>query len=255
MARTTVYRFEEPRVTEDPPHAELPRCLVLFSGGLDSTTVMAIARSEGFRPTALVFRYGQRHAVEVARAVDLLRAEEIEHYLVYLDLRSVGASALTSDAIDVPQDRSDEEIGAQAIPPTYVPARNTVFLAHALAWAESIGVRDIFVGVNALDYSGYPDCRPEYLAAFERLANLATRAATERGETFRIRAPLIDKTKGEIIRWGLALGVDYSRTWSCYAPVECAQREWVACGRCDSCLLRKRGFRDAGVADPTVYAP
>lgn len=241
-------------MSEAPPNAGERRCIVLYSGGLDSTTVLAIARAEGFRPTALVFRYGQRHAVEVTRAVELLRAEGIEHFVVYLDLRSVGASALTSDAIDVPRDRTEDEIGAHAIPPTYVPARNTVLLAHALAWAEALGCPDIFVGVNAVDYSGYPDCRPEFLAAFERLANLATRTATEGGESFRIRAPLLDKTKGEIIRWGMALGVDYSRTWSCYAPVERVEREWVACGRCDSCLLRKRGFRDAGVADPTEYA-
>lgn len=230
------------------------RALVLLSGGVDSTTLLAVARSEGFEPAALVFRYGQRHGIEVERALEIARAASIEARIVEIDLRSVGGSALTSDDIEVPRDRPEEEIGASGIPPTYVPARNTVFLAYALAWAEALGIADVYIGVNALDYSGYPDCRPEYIDAFERMANLASKASTEGGVRLTIHAPLISKTKAEIIRWGTALGVDYSRTWSCYDPVEGAGGAPAACGRCDSCLLRRKGFREAGVPDPTRHA-
>ncbi|MBI4601652.1 MAG: 7-cyano-7-deazaguanine synthase QueC [Planctomycetes bacterium] len=230
------------------------KAIVLFSGGLDSTTALAIARSEGFEPLALIFRYGQRHAVEVEAAAALAGALGVEHRVQEIDLRSMGGSALTSDAIDVPRDRPEEEIGRGPIPPTYVPARNTIFLSFALGWAEVLGARDIFLGVNALDYSGYPDCRPEYIEAFERLASLACRAAVEGGARFKIHTPLIRFTKAEIIRRGVALGVDYSRTWSCYAPVFRTGRPPAACGRCDSCQLRRKGFREAGVPDPTAYA-
>jgi 7-cyano-7-deazaguanine synthase len=229
------------------------KALVLFSGGLDSTTVLAIARSDGFVPLALIFRYGQRHAVEVDRAASLARRLGVEHRIQDIDLRSIGGSALTSDEIPVPEDRAESEIGANVVPPTYVPARNTIFLAFAVAWAEVLDAADIFLGVNALDYSGYPDCRPEYIEAFERMARLATRAGTEGGVSLRIHAPLIRKTKAEIIRAGLDLGVDYALTWSCYAPVARAGAP-AACGKCDSCILRRKGFREAGAADPTVYA-
>jgi 7-cyano-7-deazaguanine synthase len=229
------------------------RAVVLWSGGLDSTTILEIARAEGFLPVALTFRYGQRHSVEVDLALAEARARCIEHRVVDLDLRAVGGSALTSGAIDVPRDRSESEMAA-GIPATYVPARNTIFLSFALAWAEVLDSRDIYIGVNSLDYSGYPDCRPEYIEAFERLANLACRAGTEGGARIRIHAPLIRKTKAEIILWGTALGVDYSRTWSCYDPRPGPRGGVVSCGRCDSCLLRRKGFREARVPDPTVYA-
>lgn len=230
------------------------RCLVLFSGGLDSTTVLAIARSEGFDPLALIFRYGQRHGVEVERAVALARELGVEHRVIPVDLASVGGSALTSETIAVPEGRGDRAIREGGVPATYVPARNTVFLAHALAWAEALGISDIYLGVNSVDFSGYPDCRPEFVAAFERLANVATRLATELGARVRIRAPLIDRTKAEIIRWGISLGVDYAKTWSCYAPVLAAGGEALACGRCDACFLRQKGFREAGAKDPARYA-
>jgi 7-cyano-7-deazaguanine synthase len=233
--------------------AERRRAIVLFSGGLDSTTLLAIARAEGFEPLALIFRYGQRHQVEVEKATAAAKALGVDHRVQDIDLCSMGGSALTSDAIAVPRDRSEEEIGGGPIPPTYVPARNTIFLAFALGWAEVVGAADIYIGVNALDYSGYPDCRPEYIAAFERLANLASRAATEGGVRLSLHTPLIEKTKAEIIAWGTRLGVDYARTWSCYDPVRLADGRLVACGRCDSCLLRKKGFREARVEDPTVY--
>jgi 7-cyano-7-deazaguanine synthase len=230
------------------------RALVLLSGGLDSTTLLHIALSEGFTPVALVFRYGQRHAIEVERATRIALALGLDARVVDIDLRSVGGSALTAQGIEVPKDRAEEEIGSHGIPPTYVPARNTIFLAYALAWAEVLGIGDIYIGVNALDYSGYPDCRPEYIEAFERLANLASRAATEGTTRIRIRTPLISKSKAEIIRWGATLGVDYARTWSCYDPDPGGDAEPVACGRCDSCILRKKGFREAGIQDPTRYA-
>jgi len=230
------------------------RALVLLSGGLDSTTLLHIARSEGFTPVALVFRYGQRHAIEVERATRIALGLGLDARVVDIDLRSVGGSALTSQRIEVPKDRAEGEIGSHGIPPTYVPARNTIFLAYALAWAEVLGISDIYIGVNALDYSGYPDCRPEYIEAFERLGNLASRAATEGGARLSIRAPLISKSKAEIIRWGASLGVDYARTWSCYDPHPGGDAGPVACGRCDSCILRRKGFREAGIQDPTRYA-
>ncbi len=229
------------------------RALVLWSGGLDSTTVLAIAEAEGFAVVPLVFRYGQRHAVEVERAEAIARRRELDYRVVDLDLRAVGGSALTSDAIEVPANRGPGEIASGGIPPTYVPARNTVFLAYALAWAEVLDLADIFLGVNAVDYSGYPDCRPEFVAAFEALANLACRSSTEGGRRIKIHAPLIDKTKADIIRWGMRLGVDYAETWSCYNPRCAPGGGWRACGECDSCELRRRGFADAGVNDPTLY--
>ena len=226
--------------------AVLKKAVVLISGGLDSATTAAIAKFEGYEIYALSFDYGQRHAreIESARAVaESLRAAD--HLTISFDMRKIGASALTAD-IDVPVDRGDDEISS-GIPITYVPARNTIFLAFALSYAESIGAEDIFVGVNQIDYSGYPDCRSEFIAAFENLANLATKAGVEGKSRFRIRTPLIRLTKAEIIKRGLELGVDYSLTWSCYQG---GQR---ACGRCDSCKLRLAGFADAGARDPLEY--
>ena len=220
------------------------KAVVLYSGGLDSTTCMAIARAEGFDPYALSFAYGQRHAVELARAREYApRAGAAEHLVVAFDYRQVGGSALTAD-IPVPK----AGVGSD-IPVTYVPARNTVFLSFALGWAETLGAFDIFIGVNALDYSGYPDCRPEYIAAFEALANLATKAGVEGRGRFRIHTPLIALSKAEIIRQGLALGVDYRLTHSCYDPTPAG----LACGLCDSCRLRLKGFAEAGVQDPIDY--
>ena len=230
------------------------KALVLWSGGLDSTTILEVARSAGFSPVALLFRYGQRHGVEIELALEVAARRAIEHRVVDLDLRSIGGSALTSDAIAVPQGRHASAIADGPIPPTYVPARNTIFLAYALAWAEVLEIDDIFIGVNALDYSGYPDCRPEFIGAFEQLANLACRAATEGGARIRIHAPLMDKSKAEIIRWGHSLGVEYGETWSCYSPSRADDGAVVSCGRCDSCQLRRKGFEEAGVTDPTVYA-
>jgi 7-cyano-7-deazaguanine synthase len=226
-----------------------PPAVVLLSGGLDSATTLAIARRDGFAPYAISFRYGQRHAVELSAATEVARRlGAAEHAVVNIDLRFVGGSALTSD-LPVPKGRSLEEMGA-TIPVTYVPARNTIFLSYALAWAEVLGAADIFIGVNALDYSGYPDCRPEYVAAFERLANLATRAGVEGHTRFRIHTPLLQLTKREIIATGLGLGVDYSITRSCYDPAP----DGAACGSCDSCLLRLRGFQENGLEDPAPYA-
>ncbi|HZR02381.1 MAG TPA: 7-cyano-7-deazaguanine synthase QueC [Burkholderiales bacterium] len=221
--------------------------VVLLSGGLDSATVLAIAKSEGYRTYAISFRYGQRHAYELqcaARVAQALQAQE--HVVVEFDLRRFGGSALTAD-IDVPKDRAPAEM-AKGIPPTYVPARNTIFLSFALAWAEVLGASDIFLGVNALDYSGYPDCRPEYIAAFERMANLATKAGVEGTRRLKIHTPLIALSKADIIRRGLELGVDYALTSSCYDPSPTG----VPCGRCDSCALRAKGFADAGVNDPLL---
>ncbi|MEO8140766.1 MAG: 7-cyano-7-deazaguanine synthase QueC [Gemmatimonadota bacterium] len=228
--------------------ASAPRAVVLLSGGLDSATVLAVARRDGFRCHALSFDYGQRHLVELtaARAVGK-RAGVAEHTVVKIDLRSVGGSALTSE-LPVPKGRTAEEMGAD-IPVTYVPARNTIFLSYALAWAEVLGAADIFLGVNALDYSGYPDCRPEYIEAFERMANLATRAGVEGTTVLRIHTPLIRSTKAEIIATGLALGVDYGITRSCYDPSPSGE----ACGECDSCQLRLKGFRENGLPDPAPY--
>jgi len=221
------------------------KAVVLYSGGLDSTTCMAIAKDEGFSPYAISFSYGQRHRIELEKAREnapLLGA--VEHLVVDFDYRLIGGSALTAD-IAVPK----EGVGND-IPVTYVPARNTVFLSFALGWAEVLGAFDLFIGVNALDYSGYPDCRPGYIAAFESMANLATRASSEGRGVFRIRTPLIDLTKAEIIRKGLALGVDYRLTHSCYDPGEAG----LACGNCDSCRLRLKGFVEAGLSDPIPYA-
>ena len=224
------------------------KAVVLFSGGLDSTTVLAMARDEGYDTYAMSFRYGQRHAVELQCAKNVAKALGIkQHTIVDIDLRTFGASALTAD-IEVPKDRSDTEMG-NGIPITYVPARNTIFLSYALAYAEVLGADTIFIGVNALDYSGYPDCRPEYIKAYQTMANLATQTGVEGKTELTIRTPLIDKTKAEIIRIGAALGVDYGLTLSCYDP----DAEGSACGRCDSCLLRKRGFKEADIPDPTRY--
>jgi 7-cyano-7-deazaguanine synthase len=226
-----------------------PRAVVLLSGGLDSTTTLAIARAEGYALHALTFRYGQRHAIEVAAAQRIAaHFGVVGHVVVPIDLRVFGGSALTSSA-PVPKDRGPEDM-AHGIPITYVPARNTIFLSFALALAEVVGTGDIFLGVNALDYSGYPDCRPEYIGAFESMANLATKAAVEGRQRIRIHTPLIALTKAQIIGRGRELGVDYGLTVSCYDP----SNDGVACGRCDSCLLRLRGFAEAGMQDPVRYA-
>jgi len=224
------------------------KAVVLVSGGLDSATTLAIARVEGFATHALSFRYGQRHAIEIEAARKICRQLNVrEHRIVDIDLRQFGHSALTAD-ISVPKQRSWDEI-AKGIPITYVPARNTIFLSYALAFNETLGAGDIFIGVNALDYSGYPDCRPEYIKSFESMANLATKAAVEGGCSVRIHTPLIQLTKAQIIQRGWQLGVDYGQTISCYDPSE----DGRACGQCDACLLRKKGFADAGVEDPTRY--
>jgi 7-cyano-7-deazaguanine synthase len=223
--------------------------VVLLSGGLDSTTTLAVARRQ-FTVHALSFRYGQRHSGELDAARRIANHYGVaSHVVMDIDLRAFGGSALTS-AIDVPKDR-DLDSMTGVIPVTYVPARNTIFLSFALAFAEVLSAQDICIGVNALDYSGYPDCRPEYIAAFERMANLGTRGGVEGTNPIRIRAPLADLTKAGIIRMGISLGVDYSMTTSCYDPVEGA----LACGHCDACQLRRRGFAEAGVSDPTAYAP
>jgi 7-cyano-7-deazaguanine synthase len=224
--------------------------IVLSSGGLDSTTCLAIAKADGFGPIySLSFDYGQRHRQELSAAAAVAREMgAAEHRVIQIDLRQFGKSALT-DAINVPKDRGQTDMVAE-IPITYVPARNTIFLSYALAWAEVLDVRDAFIGVNAVDYSGYPDCRPQYIAAFEKMANLATRMTiATAGKPFSIHVPLIELSKAKIIRRGIELGVDYRLTHSCYDPDERGR----ACGRCDSCLLRKKGFVDAGVADPTTY--
>jgi 7-cyano-7-deazaguanine synthase len=225
-----------------------PKAVVLLSGGLDSTTTLAIAKADGFEPYALSFRYGQRHAFELEAARRIAqRMRAAQHVVVDIDLRLFGGSALTSD-IPVPKGRSIEEMG-HGIPVTYVPARNTIFLSFALAWAEVLGASDVYVGVNALDYSGYPDCRPEYIAAFEQMANRATKAAVEGRQRLKVHSPLIQLSKAEIIRRGLELGVDYALTSSCYDPSATGE----ACGRCDSCLLRLKGFAEAGAIDPIHY--
>jgi 7-cyano-7-deazaguanine synthase len=226
----------------------MPRAVVLLSGGLDSTTVLAIARDEGFEPYALSFDYGQRHRHELEAANRVASAFGVAaHQTVRFDLRAFGGSALTAD-IDVPKGRSAESMSSATIPVTYVPARNTIFLSFALAWAEVLGASDAFIGVNALDYSGYPDCRPEYIEAYERMANLATKAGVEGAQQLRIHAPLIHMTKAQIIRRGIELGVDYSLTSSCYDP----SPEGRPCGSCDSCQLRARGFAEAGAEDPLL---
>ena len=226
----------------------MKRAIILLSGGLDSTTTLATAIAEGYETYALSFDYGQRHKIEIVAARRIARALGAkEHRVAKIDMRIFGDSALT-DGIDVPKKRSATEI-AQGIPVTYVPARNTIFLSYALALAETVGARDIFIGANAIDYSGYPDCRPAFIAAFETLANLATKAGVE-GAHFRIHAPLIKFSKAEIIRKALELDVDLALTHSCYDP----SSNGVACGECDSCLLRFKGFREAGVEDPIRYA-
>ena len=226
----------------------MKRAVVLLSGGLDSTTTFALAKAKGFDVYALSVDYGQRHRVELERAAIIAKAlGAVEHRTVKLDLRQIGGSALTAD-LAVPKDRTDADMN-QGIPITYVPARNTMLLGLALGYAEVVGSFDLFIGVNVLDFSGYPDCRPEFLTAFENLANLATKAGVEGGR-FRVHAPLLKLTKAEIIREGVRLGVDYSQTLSCYDP-DAGGR---ACGHCDSCLLRKKGFAEAGVDDPTIDA-
>ena len=226
-----------------------PPAVVLLSGGLDSATVLAISRFEGFTPYALSFRYGQRHAIELAAAERVAKSQGVaRHVTIELDLRTFGGSALTSD-VDVPKHATADEIGSD-IPITYVPARNTIFLSFALAFAETIGSGDIFLGVNALDYSGYPDCRSEYIAAYQAMANLATKAAVQGRQQVSIHTPLIHLTKAQIIRRGLDLGVDYSLTSSCYDP----DASGTACGQCDSCLLRLKGFAECGVQDPIRYS-
>lgn len=224
-----------------------PRAVVLLSGGMDSSTTAAIALAEGYEVCALSIRYGQRHAAELEAARRVAERLGIaRHVVLDLDLRAFGGSALTAD-VPVPKDTPLERIGA-GIPATYVPARNTIFLALALSWAEALGARDIFIGANALDYSGYPDCRPEFIAAFTHMANLGTRAGVS-GEGFRIHTPLIALTKREIVLRGLELGVDFGVTSTCYDPAP----DGAACGRCEACLLRRKGFEEAGVDDPTRY--
>ena len=226
-----------------------PRAVVLLSGGLDSTTLLALARRDGFEVYALSFRYGQRHAFELAAAVAVAaRYGVARHEITDIDLRLFGGSALTAD-LAIPKDR-DVSVAEARIPVTYVPARNTIFLSFALAWAEALGARDVFIGVNALDYSGYPDCRPEFIAAFQEVARLGTRAGVEGEAAVRIRTPLIALTKAGIIALGRSLGVDYAGTTSCYDPAP----DGGACGHCDACQLRARGFAELGIADPTRYA-
>jgi 7-cyano-7-deazaguanine synthase len=225
-----------------------PKAVVLLSGGMDSTTTAAIALSSGFDVHGLTFHYGQRHAAELNAARQVAKRLGIQdHMVMEIDLRAFGGSALTDD-ITVPKDTPLDQIG-QRIPATYVPARNTIFLAFALGWAEVLGASDIFMGANALDYSGYPDCRPEYFQAFQRMADLATRAGVEAGRRLRIHTPLIELSKREIIERGLALGVDYSMTLTCYDPAP----DGAACGRCEACLLRLMGFREGGMEDPAPY--
>ncbi len=222
--------------------------IVLSSGGMDSTTAMAIARDEGFDIFSLSFFYGQRHVFELSAAkkiADIFGA--IRHLVINIDLAKIGGSALT-DKIEVPKNRIQSEMKTD-IPVTYVPARNTIFLSYALAWAEVLKASNIFIGVNAIDYSGYPDCRPEYIEAFEKMANLATKTGVMKKTTIKIRTPLLQMTKAQIIQKGMELGIDYSITHSCYDP----SPEGLACGQCDSCILRKKGFREAGVTDPTKY--
>jgi 7-cyano-7-deazaguanine synthase len=238
-------------MTDDPAAGEAPSpgrpAVALLSGGVDSATALAIARRDGFAVRALTFRYGQRHAAEVEAAGRVARALGVEQHVVAdIDLRRFGGSALTAD-IDVPKGRCRADL-ARDIPVTYVPARNTIFLAFALAWAETLAASDIFIGVNALDYSGYPDCRPEYIEAFQRLADLATRAGVEGRQRLSIHAPLIHMSKADIIRTGLALGVDYGLTLSCYDPAPAG-----ACGGCDACLLRLHAFAELGRPDPIPY--
>lgn len=228
-----------------------PKAVVLLSGGLDSATVLAIARAEGYEPYALSFRYGQRHDVELQAAGRVARAlSAVKHVVADIDLRVFGGSALTAD-IDVPHHDRVEDLDATGIPITYVPARNTIFLSFALAWAETLDASDVFIGVNALDYSGYPDCRPEYIARYEQMANLATKAGVEGRQHLKIHTPLIELSKAQTIERGLKLGVDYALTHSCYDP----RPDGRACSTCDSCLLRGRGFAELGLTDPALESP
>lgn len=230
------------------------RAVVLVSGGMDSAVTLAEACAAGFEVFALSFDYGQRHAVELAAAERVAAAGgATEHRTVRLDLSALGGSALT-DVLEVPKDRASDEIGA-GVPITYVPARNTVFLSVALGWAEVLGARDLFLGINAVDYSGYPDCRPEFVRAFEQLAHVATAAGAERGERFRVHAPLADLSKAAIVRRARELDVDLGLTHTCYDPEPGPEGGALACGRCDACRLRLAGFAEAGVADPVAYAP
>ena len=226
----------------------MKKAVILLSGGLDSATTLAIAQNDGFTPYGLTFSYGQRHQFEIGASQKISKAYNLtDHIITEIDLRSFGGSALT-DNIDVPKDRSESTMSG-SIPVTYVPARNTIFLSFALAWAEVLQSNDIFLGVNSMDYSGYPDCRPEYIQSFQAMANLATKAGVDGDQSITIHTPLISMTKGEIIRKGLALGVDYSLTHSCYDPDKAGN----ACGRCDSCRIRLKGFQESGTADPINY--
>ncbi len=221
------------------------KAVILFSGGLDSTTVLAIAKDAGYSCYCLSFQYGQKQTIELEKASRLAKENQVsKHLILNLDLDKIGGSALTDD-IEVPKDRDTSD---ESIPITYVPARNTIFLSHAVAWAEVLGAQDIFIGVNAVDYSGYPDCRPEFLEAFSKMANLGTKAGVSGEGGFTFHAPLLKMSKAEIVVKGISLGVDYSKTHSCYDPVEAN-----ACGRCDACVLRLQGFRDAGLTDPADY--
>ncbi|MBN2030572.1 7-cyano-7-deazaguanine synthase QueC [bacterium] len=223
------------------------KAVVLLSGGIDSTTTLGCAKAEGYHLYALSFRYGQRNQFEIEAARRVARSMSVkDHLILTIDLASIGGSALTTE-IPVPKERSEEEM-SQHVPVTYVPARNTIFLSFALSWAESLGASDIFIGVNVLDYSGYPDCRPQFIEAFEKMANLGTRAGVE-GQRIRVHTPLIQMTKSQIIQKGHELGIDYGMTQSCYDP----SPDGKACGQCDSCLLREKGFREAGIPDPTQY--
>jgi 7-cyano-7-deazaguanine synthase len=226
----------------------MKRAVILLSGGIDSATVMAIAKTKGFGLYALSFDYGQKHKYELLSARKVAKYfEAVEHRIMKIDLKCFGGSALTDDNIDIPRNRNIES-ASKNIPSTYVPARNTIFLSYALAWAEVLASHDIFIGVNAIDYSGYPDCRPEYIQAYQRMADLAIKETVE-GGSIKIHTPLINMTKSEIIKKGTNLGVDYTITHSCYNPT----KDGRACGRCDSCILRKKGFKEAGIEDPTKY--
>ena len=226
----------------------MKKAVILLSGGLDSTTTLAIAQNSGFKLFGLTFRYGQRHKYEITAAQKIAQAYNLaDHKITEIDLRTFGGSALTDD-LDVPKDRNNGTIN-EFIPITYVPARNTIFLSFALAWAEVLGANDIFLGVNSMDYSGYPDCRPEYIQSFANMANLATKAGVEGKQSIKIQTPLINMTKKEIIKKGLKLGVDYSFTHSCYDP----ENDGISCGRCDACQIRLRGFQEAGIPDPIKY--
>ena len=229
--------------------SDKPKAVILLSGGLDSSTILAIAKQDGFEPYALSFRYGQRHEHELVAAQQVAQAQGVAaHVVAQIDLATFGGSALTDSNIEVPKARSKEEMG-DGIPVTYVPARNTIFLSFGLAWAEVLGSRDIYIGVNAIDYSGYPDCRPEYIAAYESMANLATKAGVQGQLKLTIHAPLMELSKGGIVKRGMELGVDYSMTCTCYDP----SSEGKACGRCDACILRLQGFEKNGIPDPAPY--